>query len=61
MFWLFLIAIFREHWYSKVTLGVKIQLYRYRVQSVCSQSAQLGAIQDLLFNKLDMDISISDV
>jgi hypothetical protein len=61
MFWVFLIAFFREHWYSMDTLGVKIQLYRCRVQSVCSQGAQLDGIQDLLFNKFDVNISVLGV
>jgi hypothetical protein len=61
MFLVFLIAIFKEHWYSKDTLGVKIQIYLYRAQSVHSQGTQLDGIQDLLFNTLDVNISVSDV
>jgi hypothetical protein len=57
----FLIAIFREHRYSKDTLGVKIQIYQYRAQSVHSQGTQFDGIQDLLFNKLDVNMSVSDV
>jgi len=61
MFSVFLIAIFREHWYSKDILGVEIQIYRYRAQSVHSQGTQLDGIQDLLFNKLDLNLSVSGV